>query len=75
MKAYHVPTVQACQFDEVGEDGGKRTLAEEGAGRDDGEADPKAPDDTTEEGDDFVAEKGREGDDEEDADGDEPAAR
>jgi hypothetical protein len=48
-------------------------LAEEGAGADDGEADPEAPDEAAEDGDDLVPEEGREGDDEEDADGDEPA--
>lgn len=49
------------------------TFTEEGAGGDDGEAQPETPDYTAKESDDLMAEEGREGDDEEDGDGDEPA--
>ena len=52
---------------------GQRTFAEERAGSDDAEPDPQAPDNTTEESDNLMTEERREGDDNENADGNKPA--
>ena len=48
-------------------------LAEEGARGDDAEAGPQAPDEAAEDGDDLMAEEGRERDDKEDTNRDRPA--
>ena len=48
------------------------TFANKGTGRDNRKADPEAIDDTTEQGDDLVAEEGRKGNDDQDGDGYQP---